>query len=183
MRDEVKVFKSGPLESAIGEKSKLWMGIDQSLTGFAVCILDANGEYYIEVYRPATRGTRRLVDIQQFLKHHVQRWSPEDIAMEATVLRSTSASILGELSGAVKLALYPTTPLIIPPTTLKKFVTGSGNAQKNQMMMNTLKRYKVEIPDDNAVDAYGLARIVRGTSITKVEEQIITKLSDPKFRE
>lgn len=182
MTDEfyIQVFKS---EDKLTEN--VWMGIDQSLTGFAVCALDDQGNYHVEVLRPRNRGVQRLDEISRFLRQSYRRWNPHDVAMEGTVVQSTSASVLGELSGVMKLTLFNAgcLPMIVPPTTLKKFVTGQGNVAKSRMMMSALKRYGVEIPDDNAVDAYGLARIVRGTAITKVEEQIITKLSDPKFRE
>lgn len=161
----------------------IWMGIDQSLTGFAICVIDEDGNYVAEVMKPKTRGTQRLIDICAYLSRSVDLYRPVDVAMEGTVVHSTSASILGELAGVVKIELWPIRPLIVPPTSLKKFVTGAGNVQKSTMMMSALKRYGVEIPNDNAVDAYGLARIVRGTSITKVEEQIIQKLTDTKFRE
>lgn len=46
----------------------------------------------------------------------------------------------------------------VPPMTLKKFVTGTGNAKKDLMLLETYKRWGFESKDDNIVDAYALAR-------------------------
>lgn len=55
----------------------------------------------------------------------------------------------------------------IPPTSLKKFISNAGNAKKDQMLLQTYKRYGVEFSDDNMCDAYGLAKI--GEAIRWIE--------------
>jgi Holliday junction resolvasome RuvABC endonuclease subunit len=67
--------------------------------------------------------------------------------------------------------------------TLKKFVSGKGTAKKQEMMLQAYKRYGVEINDDNAVDAYGLARIAAEYVTDSIEKEVILKLRDPKFRD
>lgn len=165
----------------------IWMGIDQSLTGFAVCLLDDAGRYNIRVAQPKTRGVERLAELDEFLEDILTQTAyVQDVAMEGTVVHSTSASVLGELAGVVKMRLhrFGYSPLIVPPLTLKKFVVGNArNAAKSHMLLATYKRYGVELSDDNAADAYGLARIVRGSTITKVEADVVLKLADPKYRE
>lgn len=47
--------------------------------------------------------------------------------------------------------------LIVAPATLKKFVTGRGNAKKNEMLLETYKRFKESFNNDNLCDAFGLA--------------------------
>ncbi len=47
----------------------------------------------------------------------------------------------------------------IAPGTLKKFATGSGNAQKPDMRMALYKRAGIDEPDDNQVDAWWLRQI------------------------
>jgi crossover junction endodeoxyribonuclease RuvC len=47
----------------------------------------------------------------------------------------------------------------ISPGTLKKFVTGSGTAQKNVMLREVWRRWKHEASDDNSADAIGLCYI------------------------
>jgi crossover junction endodeoxyribonuclease RuvC len=48
---------------------------------------------------------------------------------------------------------------IIPPTTLKKFTTGKGNAKKELMLLEVYKRWGIEFKDNNLADAYSLARM------------------------
>lgn len=46
----------------------------------------------------------------------------------------------------------------VPPSTLKKYVTGKGNASKTEMMAAQIKRYpSLTIHDDNEADALALA--------------------------
>jgi crossover junction endodeoxyribonuclease RuvC len=49
-------------------------------------------------------------------------------------------------------------PLIVPPTSLKKFVTGRGNAKKNEMLLGVYKQWGVEFSDDNQADAFALEK-------------------------
>ena len=171
-------------------KGVVWMGIDQSLTAFAVSVIDKDGTHDTKVFKSPLKGVSRLAEIDKFLAEQLNYWKSgpgiADIAMEGTVVHSASASVLGELAGVVKLRLHSSGyhPLIVPPLTLKKFVIGNAkNAAKSHMLMATYKRYGVEFADDNAADAYGLARISRGECIAQFEVDVIKKLSDPKFRE
>lgn len=49
--------------------------------------------------------------------------------------------------------------LLVPPATLKKFVTGAGNAEKGRVIKDVYKRWKVDVNNDNEADAFGLAMI------------------------
>jgi len=44
----------------------------------------------------------------------------------------------------------------VPPATLKKYITGRGNAQKPDVRMEIFKRYGLDIRDDNEADAFAL---------------------------
>jgi Holliday junction resolvasome RuvABC endonuclease subunit len=44
----------------------------------------------------------------------------------------------------------------VPPATLKKYVTGKGNAQKPDVRMEIFKRYGIDLRDDNEADAFAL---------------------------
>lgn len=46
---------------------------------------------------------------------------------------------------------------VVPPTSLKQFVTGKGNANKDLMMMSVLKNWDIETKNNNEADAVGLA--------------------------
>jgi Holliday junction resolvasome RuvABC endonuclease subunit len=174
----------GPQEVAVG--------IDQSLTGFALSVVSVEfpNLHKTWVYKSEYRGVQRLADIrswlqQKFLEFSLEGWVVKDVAMEGTVLASQSALVLGELSATVKLTLWEKSilPLQIPPMTLKKYASGKGTAKKQEMLLQIYKRYGVEFNDDNAADAYSLARLAAGTAINAVEKEIIEKTKDPKYRD
>ena len=189
----VKTFGPGLL----GESS-VAIGIDQSLTGFALTAVDIHNpeQYSTWVYKSPYRGVQRLDDIAAWLYttlEDLDKWNVLNVAMEGTVLQSQAASILGELAGVTKLVLfqhYDTSlnpdcalPLQIPPMTLKKYAAGKGNAKKQEMLLQMYKRWGVEFNDDNAADSYGLARMAAYISIDAVETSIIDKIKDPKYRD
>lgn len=171
------------------------LGIDQSLTGFALTALqlDDPSKYMTWVYKSPYFGVERLVDIREFLVDHFEYLSDNnginDIAMEGTVLASHSALVLGELSALVKLTIYdyfehgPRFPMMVPPMTLKKYASGKGNAKKQEMLLQMYKRWGIEFNDDNAADSYALARLVAGIFDGKIEESVVTQMKDPKYRD
>lgn len=174
------------------------VGIDQSLTGFALSAVHTlnPSEHITWVYKSPYFGVERLADIRQWLIEHFDYLEEQgaiiqDIAMEGTVLASHAALVLGELSATVRLAIFDyfeeeddrRFPLKIPPMTLKKYASGKGNAKKQEMLLQIYKRWGVEFNDDNAADAYALARVAGRISIDKVEADIIDKIEDPKYRD
>jgi Holliday junction resolvasome RuvABC endonuclease subunit len=195
-------------EKVFGEglrTGKIALGIDQSLTGFALTALmvDDPSVYQTWVYKSDKRGVARLADIHWWLQSkfdHVQTYGQiTEIAMEGTVLASQSALVLGELAATVKLACwhyfdihamsiedYPENlrvPLQIPPMTLKKYAAGKGTAKKQEMLMQIYKRWGIEFNDDNAADSYALARLAAGNPVGSIEAQIVEQIKDPKYRD
>ena len=171
---------------------EITLGIDQSLTGFALSAVSVATptEHMTWVYKSPYRGVQRLADIQNFLTDKFAEfwwkgWVIKNVAMEGTVLASQSALVLGELSATVKLTLWEANilPLQIPPMTLKKYATGKGTAKKQEMLLQMYKRWGVEFNDDNAADAYALARLAGSHAISAVETQIIEQIKDPKYRD
>jgi Holliday junction resolvasome RuvABC endonuclease subunit len=166
------------------------LGIDPSLTGFALCAISKKDPktFLGGVYKSPYRGADRLLDIEMAVDNFTSDFQIADLAIEGTVLRSQSASILGELSGVVKTWLlreHGLRPLQVPPTSLKKYVTGKGTGvQKNQMLLAVYKKWGVTFDDDNVADAYGLARFVAGGHTLAYERETYDKIAlDPKFRD
>jgi Holliday junction resolvasome RuvABC endonuclease subunit len=177
---------------------KVSVGIDQSLTGFAFSAvsIELPQEHTTWVYTSPNRGVQRLSDITDFLSSKFDFLKTNgndvyDIAMEGTVLASQSALVLGELAATVKLFMFNNfdkpknlrTPLQVPPMTLKKFASGKGTSKKQEMLLQIFKRWGVEFSDDNAADAYALARLAGGIAIDAVERDIIDKMNDIKYRD
>lgn len=193
-------------DGGLGNEHQVSIGIDQSLTGFALSAasIESPTEHRTWVYKSPYNGVQRLDDIQSFLydrfmeldyaKHKIV-----DIAMETPYLGSPSTLPLSELAATVKLFLYEhfngimsynpappqilRTPLLIPPTTLKKYATGKGTAKKQEMLLQIYKRWGVEFSDDNAADAYALARLAGKHQIDAIEAKVIEQISDVKYRD
>ena len=173
-----------------------FIGIDQSYTGFGVTVLGSDNSYLTTVAKFDGTGVNRLVDIKDYLQKIVWEASQGGevvaTAMEGYAYGSQMANMAGELGATVKIALYESTslspdaayPLIVPPTTLKKYVTGRGNSSsKSQIMLNIYKKWQVELLDDNAADSFGLAHIISNQASLSYEKEVVELLKDIKYRE
>jgi len=176
-------------------KTNCWVGIDQSYSGFAITVLGEDGSYETTVAKFDSAGGQRLEEVQAHLQETLYKATEccfvQDVAMEGYAYGSIMANKLGELGGVVKLTLHSIAkigngkdPMLVPPTSLKKYVTGRGNGvQKNQMLLQVYKKWGVEFPDDNAADSYGLAHIVSGKGNMAYEKEIYKKLQTAENRE
>lgn len=176
-----KMFDGGLLAN----ESPFVLGIDPSLTGFALTALSTQDDTYVTwVYGSKLRGVARLNDITGWLVARIEQLQSGftcdlmNVAMESGVVRSSAALAIGELHGVVKYVLAQDNiyPLQVPPASLKKFVTGKGNSGKSEMLLQVYRRWGVEFSDDNAADSYGLARIARGDAETNGQRDVIDKL-------
>lgn len=76
-------------------------------------------------------------------------------AHHGTLIKAVECgTILRMLS--VQLDLYSRIT-VVPPTTLKKFTTGKGNAPKDVMIAKVFQKYGWMAPDNDQADAYALA--------------------------
>jgi Holliday junction resolvasome RuvABC endonuclease subunit len=140
------------------------VGLDQSYTGFGFSV---DGESKKRSF-PASKydsDTHRLAFIRQWLTGWfvLQHQAGIDlVVMEGYASGAKfGRELAGELGGVVKLVVLDTvkqTPLIVPPTSLKKFVTGRGTAKKNEMLLGVYKQWGVEFSDDNQADAFALEK-------------------------
>lgn len=76
-------------------------------------------------------------------------------------IKNSHSHSLGEWGGQVRLAAYHRGWLLVIANiaTIKKFTSGKGNAEKDQMMMEILDRWQYKATDNNNADAYALMRL------------------------
>lgn len=139
---------------------------------------------------------RRLGWIRDTLNETVlQHGIPDLIVMEGYGYGSMTGNAQAELGGVIRLFLYEhhfhvgDNVIIVAPTSLKKFATGKGNAEKETMRAYALKHYgfdDLEVKDD-VVDAFFLAQI--GYVLTgqmevrnQIQQEVITLLTEPKTK-
>lgn len=177
-----KIWGSPNLKGAVA------IGIDQSYSGFAITAIDAVGNYYTEVKKLDGTGVERLHKARAFMLGFLDTFIVEAIAIEGYAFGSQMANMAGELGGMIRLALFDkyrfqteeaAFPLVVPPTSLKKYITGKGRVDKNQILLAVYKKWGVEFTDDNAADSYGLARIARNAHDFEYEKEVYDKLVSP----
>lgn len=170
-----------------------YVGIDQSYSGFGLVIINAStGKHHDNLGRfdPKKHGTGvdRLLAIEEWVRNSLAGWDIDHLCMEGYANASKfGREAAGELGYAVKRylrkdhpqRLYPT---IVQPTSLKKFVTGKGNAKKNEMLLGVFKKWGVEYSNDNLADAFALAKVAEAisentTDLPKYQQEVIQGLT------
>lgn len=151
-----------------------WIGIDQSYSGFGVVKLDTDNDTQMDLWKfpPKDSDGMRLGDIYVNLITLFTRlqdaYDEVHVAMEGYANgRTFNREKMGELGGIVKLShatVFGTDPTIVPPTSLKKFVTGKGTASKDDMVSAVQSKWAKDITNNNLADAYGLAEYVKDTT-------------------
>lgn len=152
---------------------ELWIGIDQSYSGFGLVVLDKEKEIDRQLWKfPALDSDgARLYRIREALSGYLRNLRSEyperqvRLAIEGYAHGSRfNREKLGELGGLVKLAWFDfseSAPLIVPPTVLKKYTTGKGTAKKGDMVKAVNEKWSADIKNDNLADAYALAHYCR----------------------
>ncbi len=153
-----------------------YIGIDQSYSGFGFAVYCHPSEIYetkwarweAKKFRSQSDRLDKIFrDVQMMLSGvYCSFGGISAVAMEGYSHGSKfQREALGELGGVVKLAITEIAgvrqwrhPIIVPPPTLKKYVTGKGTASKQEMIDTVARRYGAIFYDDNLADAYALAR-------------------------
>lgn len=137
------------------------VGLDPSVTSFGVAEVGSDGVVGPTLaLRPKVKGAERLLWFRGKLDLVAVKYTSEDLAvLEGYSYGSRNLSYAGEVVGITKLAFYEVgVPMIVvPPATLKKFVTGSGNAKKDEMRLEVYKRFGFEAKSQDEVEAVALA--------------------------
>lgn len=134
------------------------LGVDFSLTCTGVAFPDGN----TAIVEPPMdmRGMERVEWIVDSFKGILALSQPTHVCMEGyAMLRGGYGTFeTAEAVGCLKLLFFqqglPT--ILVPPKTLKKFITGNGNATKNQMMAALKKVWGVSFVSSDRADAYAL---------------------------
>lgn len=154
------------------------LGIDPSLTGFAICY-SVPGKQLVEgewSSKPDSTVRGRVARYERLMLGTldvVRTIKPGLIAIEAPSFGSAHRGEQGhhdrsELRGILlwKLCQLTHCPIIEPaPGSLKKFTTGDGKANKNQMIAAMAEVFHRRYRSDNAADARALCQL--GLSLTE----------------
>jgi len=157
-------------------------GIDPSLTGTGICVLRVPDE---ELLHTSTISPKKITGVarldwimKQFSKTLDKFFCTGDpIFIEGYAFGARGRGIfnIGELGGIMRLFIAKKYGgyYEIPPTTMKKFICGKGNANKNVVLERVFRKYGIGseiLKDDNQVDAYALAKM--GMTYMKFDDQV-----------
>lgn len=169
------------------------IGIDPSLTNTGVVTLGGGLLRAIDNIKSKKSGDTptdemlRLTTIVDDLVRPLPKNTTGLVAIEGLAFAARNTSSLSQLSGLnymLRDAILNRDDLafkliVVAPTSLKKFVTGKGNCQKDLMFLKTYKRWKLTFTDNNLCDAHGLARIAEavlnpGVKLTRPQQEVVT---------
>ena len=159
------------------------MGIDQSLTGTGVCVLEDGELKRSKLIASKKKGVERIIEIKNELINIFKEVLPDYVAIEKYSFTPGRAMAfeLGELIGVVKVTLAELgkIPIVVYTSHVKKFATGKGNADKSLVLLNVYKKFNVEFDNNNLADAFVIAKIME--SIVMVNEKKKKKKDFEKY--
>lgn len=146
------------------EQYKSIIGLDLSLSRTGVSIFwHKSLETHTISIKSQERGTKRLIDLERKVKFALFPFLDKAfVVVEDYSFGSRGRNLFGliEWGGVARAAISKMgfNVIAVPPKTLKKFVTGSGNADKKQMMNSIKELWGYEAPNNDEADAYALSR-------------------------
>lgn len=148
------------------------VGLDLSLTATGV----SDGITYADVLEPKRMGHARLCWLTDAIKEYCEG---VDVAAIEGPSYNSKGGQSHERAGlwwmvAHHLAINGIPYLVMPPTSLKKYATGTGGASKDQVLATVVRRYPhLPVDNNNAADAVVLADVafaLAGAPIAVVPE-------------
>lgn len=175
------------------------LGIDLSLTHTGLAVLSDGRLHSKKSIRSKPTGKRPINEIERIEHISVQiaevidQVKPDIAAIEGIAFMASKTTALAQLSALNyfvrrELMKRQIPFVIVAPSSLKKFVTGKGNAQKDEVMLSIFKRWGVSITDDNEADAYALAHVAlaitdNGYKISGKQKSVINLISSQLYGE
>ena len=146
------------------------LGIDLSLVSTGISVLSKDVLVHSCVVKSKPIGGRpideiiRLVTIVENIMKIVDKYAPQIVVIEGIafgVQKTTALSQLAGLNYLVRAGLLTRSIrfVICAPTTLKRFITGKGNAPKDHVMMEVYKHYGITAFTNDIADAIVLSKI------------------------
>lgn len=154
----------------------VFIGIDLASSTVGLCVLSVDGDLN-HLSRKATSPANftskwdryavvvgHVLDVVLPIKSHIDRIFIEGYggAFKNSLIPAVECGTIMRMS-LIKAGLLPKVTEVAPMS-LKKFITGSGNAKKENMIAYIFKNYGFMAPDNDQADAYALAQMARKSS-------------------
>jgi crossover junction endodeoxyribonuclease RuvC len=149
------------------------IGLDLSLTGTSVCISKHGKVVLLTTIKSKPVGPQPVEELKRILKirdtifeeinNHCSGTGIDIAVIEAPSFMSkgTSLTQLAGLSYLVRTELFNSgvTWALCAPLSLKKFATGKGSGDKDQVTMHVYKNWGIMPDDNNQADSLALCKI------------------------
>lgn len=147
-----------------------WLcAIDPSLTGFCIAWMRPDSET-VELKETSSKPQGTMVDarLRRYrglivpALNQIRERAPELVLIEGYAYGAKGSVIqLAEFGGVLRhgLASVSSRLVEVPPTVVKKFATGKGNAKKPEVASALARRWGMTFRTDNEADAFALAQI------------------------
>lgn len=167
------------------------LGIDPSLTSTGIAHTDGHDMVTWRL-TPKMRGAERLIEFREGINEILEDTRPVSVCVEGYAHGAKFGTHqAGELGGVIRIALYEFgVPFyVVPPDKMKKFITGKGKGGKSPVMMHLLKRWGLEIEQEDEADAAAFAIMAAAMhqrlDLTQYQEEALKSLENegyPKVR-
>ncbi len=152
------------------------LGLDPSLTGTGLSVVDNDNLLFSECYKPKNKtGPKRLIEIRHKISEVIDKYQPELICLEGYSFGSRGRALfqIGELGGLIRVLMHKTGIkwIEVTPSQVKKFATGKGNCGKDIILQQVYRRWGMEFKTSDEADAFVLAKI--GTILLGHKEELI----------
>lgn len=144
-----------------------YIGLDLAFANNGFCCIDENGniiqQEVITFPKDVLFDEQKLIFLSEKITKLVETYNPARICIEGLSFGSNGKSVsqIGALHYLIRIFLFKFSfkYRIVPPTQLKKYITGTGQCKKELMLLKTYKKFGIEFEDNNLCDAYCLARM------------------------
>lgn len=148
------------------------LGLDLSLTSTGLCLGDVSSVVgdVLTTEKTKLRGPERLVYLRDVVLGYARQ--ADLVVIEGYAYgRPNQAHQVGELGGVIRVALFEEGIdfVTVPPAKVKKYATGKGNANKDQVLASVVHRTGQEMSNDEA-DAWTLRAMALDAQGTPVIE-------------
>ena len=165
------------------------LAIDPSLNGTGLCYPDGKTA---NAPKTALKGPLRLWKLRQDLRDTLDSARPDLVVLEDYSYGSKGRSVfqIAEWGGVLRLTLHEMgfPVAFVPPTSLKAWATGKGNANKATMVSEITKRSGQTFATDDQADAWGLWAMASqhyGQPVVKMpqeREKALAKIQWPEVK-
>ena len=127
----------------------------------------------------------KLRQLYGFVRESIDRYETEIIAVEASFFhqkhRANAVKKIQQLAPIQMVGSVMRIPVKeYAPATIKKFITGNGQASKSEVMDALARRYGMDITDDNVADAIGVLKVAESGMTDLNERQALRRAKKQK---